>query len=240
MKLNRFVLVLVFFFMTAAGVQAEEAMDAFPHLTVRGEAELLVPADQAEMRISVVSTADSVKDALRQNSQKAKEVERAFVRAGLSEKEYETGRFQIQPVWAQRPLKSAGDWEPRISAYMVTNAFTVKTEKLELVGTIIESAIEAGGNSVDSVSFTLADPGIYRKNAVEEAVAKARNDAQALAQASGVRLGKILVINLDNSANGISPLRIFGISQEMKGAPPPLKPGEVTVRASVGITYEIQ
>lgn len=240
MKFNRLLLVMVFFFMTAAGVRAEDGVGASPHLAVRGEAELQVPADLAEMRISVVSTAASVKDALRENSQKAREVEGALVRAGLSEEEYETGRFQIQPVWAQRPLKSAGDWEPRISAYMVTNAFTVKTEKLELVGSVIQAAIEAGGNSVDSVSFTLADPRTYRKKAVEEAVAHARDDAQALAQASGVRLGKVLVMNLDNGAAGISPLRTFGISREMNGAPPPLKPGEVTVRASVGITYEIQ
>lgn len=239
MKLPYLIMIFLCCLMTAPRLHAGEATATPPRLTVRGDAELQVPADLAIMRISVVSSGDSVKEALGLNSQKAKDVERALVQAGLTGKEYETGRFDIQPVWAQRPPNGGAEWQPRIAGYTVTNTFTVNTAKLELVGSIIEAAVRAGSNAVDAVGFTLADPRIYRKKAVEEAVAHARDDAQSLAAASGVTLGSILDMSLDDTSPGITPLRARVLSDGMSTEPPPMKPGDVTVRASVVITYQI-
>jgi uncharacterized protein len=227
-------------FTSSAGAQGVPAMPHIPQLSVRGEAELQKPADELQISLGVVTEASDATAALRENNERAQRVMQALSRVGLGEKEYETGRFQVQPMYSQRPPRGEPDWTPRIVGYRVVNSVRVKTQQLALAGRIIMTAQEAGANSIDSIHFGLANPRIHRAEAIAEATKNAISDAQALADAAGLRLVRVISINLDDAM----PIRPVMMERSMAmGMPdmsePPITPGDVTVRATVNLMYEI-
>jgi uncharacterized protein YggE len=218
------------------------SFDDLPKLSVRGEAILNVPADQLRLNIGVVTDAAAADVALDQNSAKIKEVIKAMERVGLSKDDYRTSQFQIQPRWSPRPRQAPQDWRPHIVGYTVTNSLSIKTTKLNLAGKIIGAASGSGANQINSIIFDLADPRAYRAKAIETATAHAMADARSLALSASVRLVKILSLNLENVA--AQPIRMqvesFNRMAATAAAEPPISSGDVTVRASVHLIYQIE
>ncbi len=220
---------------------ADEVDAVVPVLTVRGAAQLEKPADELRIRVGVVTESDEATIALRENSRQMNDVIDALKKTGLTDKEYQTSQFQIQPMYTRRPRQAPVDWKPKIVGYRVSNSLNVKTEKLELAGELIQAANEAGANSIDSISFGLADPRTHRGEAIRAATANALTDARTLADAAGLRLVRVLSITLDQAA-APRPIPIQRMSAGMamaEAAPPPIQPGDVTVHANVTVVYEI-
>ena len=227
------------------GALADDSGDAeiIPKLVVRGEATLNVPADQMRLNVGVVTNADSADMALSENSTIMKRVEEDLKKSGLGENEYKTGQFQIQPRWSQPPRKQTADWKPHIVGYTVTNRLKIKTTKLDIAGDLIAAANNAGANTIDSIFFDLSEPRRYRADAIRTATANAIDDAVTLAEAASTELIRVLSMRLDNVFSEPLRMRRERFSKEsgiaMAAPAPVIKPGEVTVRASVVITYEI-
>lgn len=210
-----------------------------PTITVSGQAELEKPADQLNLTLSVVTEAEEAQSAMQENSRKMQRVIEAIKRVGITDEEYETRRFSISPQYdRRRPEQRRGD-RPEIVGYRVENAIQIETTKLELVGKLIEEATGAGANNVGNLSFGLADEREHRGEAIAEAVKNARSDAEALASAAGVQLKRIIAINLDNAATPPVPMRGEMMAMARGDSGPPIQAGDVTVRASVTIVYEI-
>lgn len=207
-----------------------------PQLTVHGSADLPLPADQAQLNIAVVTTAPAAAAALEANSKRLAAVEKALVETGLEAKEYRTGRFEIRPEWTPRPRNAGPDWQPTIAGYSVSNSLHLTTGKLSLVGALIDAAVKTGANSVEGLSYQLADWQPGRARAIALAIADARAEAEAAAGAAGVKLGKILSVQLDPPAR-VAPVRMVRVAAE--AAAPPLTPGEVTVHAEVTMVFGI-
>ena len=221
---------------TAAEVEA-----VVPVLTVRGAAQLEKPADELRIRVGVVTESDEAPTAMRENSRQMNDVIDALKKTGLTDKEYQTSRFQIQPVYTRRPRQADPAWKPKIIGYRVSNSLNVKTKKLKLAGELIQAANEAGANSIDSISFGLSDPRTHRAEAIRAATTNALADARTLAEAVSLRLVRVLSITLDQAA-APRPIPMQRMSAGMamaEAAPPPIQPGDVTVHASVTVQYEI-
>lgn len=210
-------------------------------LAVRGTAELEKPADQLRLSIGVINEGRDATEVLEENSRSMTKVVAAVKKAGLTSDEYSTGRFRVMPVYSRRPRKPDPDWKPVITGYRVTNTINVKTLQLDLAAELIEAANKAGANSIDSISFTLSDPRKYRTEAIEEATRNAIEDATVLAETASLRLVRIFSITLD-SAQPQAPtpmsrrMMMAGAAMETTT---PIEPGDVTIRASVNIVYEI-
>jgi uncharacterized protein YggE len=227
-------------------VQASEEgqpgrVDDTPKLTVRGAAELHKPADRLQLRVGVVTEDPAATTALQENSRRMEAVIKALEKVGVTEQEYETGHFSVRPVYSRRPRNADPEWRPQITGYEVTNSLVVRTKKLKLAGRLIEAANGAGANSID-ISFDLADPRTHRDEAISTATANARSDAATLSRAAGVQLVRVLSVNLDQAGwRPPVPTMARGMAMaEAAGAAPPMRPGEVTVRATVTLVYEIK
>src|ERR1700733_3829257 len=129
-----------------------------PTLSVRGYADMFKPADLLTMSAGVMTRGDSVEAALKENSVLMRHIIDNLESLGLTENEVSTGRFSIRPNYSERPHSPSPNWKPHIINYEVTNSLNVKTEKIKLVGVIIDSATSAGANTVDNIRFALKDP----------------------------------------------------------------------------------
>lgn len=227
---------------SAASAQDAGGLDDRPRLSVRGEAVLHKPADQMRISVAVVTEAEEAQAAVTENSRRMAAVITAIEKAGLDKTEYQTGRFTIRPLHSRRPRQAEPDWMPQIIGYEVTNSLAIRTKKLDLAGRIIEAANNAGANSIDSITFDLADRRTHRAEAIATAAVNARSDAAILARASEVRLVRILSVQLDDARPPAPDPRMFRAEAAVAGmaaTTPPIQPGDVPVQASVTIVYEI-
>jgi len=217
--------------------------ELYGQLQVRGDAVVEAPADQAGLTIGLRNSAATAEDAIAENSQALRRVEKTLLKVGLQKGEYRTGQFRFQPTWSSRPRDAKGDWRPKIVGYSVSNSFRVTTDKLKLLGTLIEAAAEAGANEIGQISFSLADEQGYRQRAIQQATAKARQEAKILGDAAGVKLDRLLKISLDPIPSPVAQAMVASPmamrSMAAGAAPPIVAPDDIEVRAAVQLIYAV-
>ena len=104
---------------------------------------------------------------------------------------------------------------------------------------IIDAAVRAGANQVQRLAFTIADDEAAQREALRNAVVKARGDAQAIAAALGVKLGAIQSV-VEQELGGARPLARQAFAAASDSAPAtPIEPGQVEIRARVVLRTEM-
>lgn len=124
---------------------------------------------------------------------------------------------------------------------------TVKTEKLDLLGGLLEAGMKAGATQLNSVSLTLSDAQASDSAAIAAASKEAEAKAQTVANSMAVKLGKILSVTVNAQ---VRPQMIYGAALQVAiGAAPansiqrailPVLPRQVGVGADVNVLYEIE
>ena len=145
-----------------------------------------------------------------------------------------TGGYSLDPQYDQRQNE-----KPRIIGYNAQNTVTVNTRSLDLVGALIDSAIAAGANRVNSLNFSVKDDTKARTEAIAIATRDARAQADALASALDVKLGKVLKATTVSEQRP-TPLYMGRAMAMSATVATPVEPGEVTVPATVSLTFEIE
>jgi len=103
------------------------------------------------------------------------------------------------------------------------------------------TAIDAGANRINFLIFTLRDETQARSKAIALAAKDAQAQAESLARSLGVKLGPVVKATTQAEERPM-PLMRTGATFAMgsSGAPTPVQPNEVTVPATVSITYQIE
>jgi uncharacterized protein len=103
---------------------------------------------------------------------------------------------------------------------------------------VVDAGVESGANSLDSLRFDLRDDTEPRKQALQQAAKRAQEKAAALAEAMGVQLGPVQQI-VEGSVGFFPPEPRMG-RMAMAEMATPIQPGELTLAASITVTYRIQ
>lgn len=115
------------------------------------------------------------------------------------------------------------------------NNVYITVRDLDGFGVVLDGVVEAGANMVQGISFGIAERDALEKeamaNAVRDAVAKARN----IADAAGIELGRILTIN----TGGVGPAPRQQFLARAEASSVPVAAGELTVRAQVSVVFAI-
>jgi uncharacterized protein YggE len=85
----------------------------------------------------------------------------------------------------------------RRTAYQAINRIQMQTEQLDKVAVYVDVALSAGATGVTTAAYFAKDPEAMRRQALIEAVAAARRDAEAMAQAGGGRLGDLELVTTE-------------------------------------------
>ncbi len=207
-------------------------------LTVKGTATISKPADEMRINIGVVTQGETAERALKENSSKMEKIIKSLMQSGLEKGGYQTGRFNIRPIYSERPKSAATDWSPEIVGYEVTNTLFVKTEKIEAAGSLIDQVTKSGANSIDSIFFGLKEPHRHRTEAIEIATRNALQEAKTLSSAGGVSLVRIKSLSLDDAHPPMPRGQFYAKTMMAESAP--IEAGEVDLTVTVTVQYEIQ
>jgi uncharacterized protein YggE len=140
--------------------QAQTEPTPFPSrektLSVTGTAMTSVDPDLLNIQFGVEVQKETAKDAFDANSIQMNAIVDAIKAAGITEDEISTAQLTIYPVYESYQDKETGIYKQRLVGYSVSNIIRVETKKLGLASDIIDGAVQAGANRIDTVYFTLS------------------------------------------------------------------------------------
>lgn len=217
------------------------ADDAPPPRTIRvsGHGSAKTQPDRARIAVSVTTRANTAREATETNARVSRDV-LSKLRAAVQEPgEVSTAGYDLMPVYDYGQNDgAAGRGAPKVVGYTAINRFQIVTADLAGVGALIDSAVAAGANQIDSIAFFLADEQSARRQALLDAGRRARTEAETIAQSLDVKLGEVLDAS---SATSITPLPVYGRSaMAMEAAvQTEVAPGTLEIGADVTVTFAI-
>jgi uncharacterized protein YggE len=218
--------------LAARAQQVQSPQDG--RVVVMGEGSVSVTPDYAQIESGVTTRAKTVKEATDANSKLMAAITSALLESGVAQKDVQTSRFSVQPVYAPQEPRT----EPKLVGYSISNHVRVKIRQLGKVGEILDRLVTAGVTDVGNIAFLVSDPSKALDQARAAAIADARRKAEVYAQASGLRLGRVIWITEDPGFSPPSPMRAQGASAPM-AAPVPIATGEDTLRVRVTVGFDI-
>lgn len=202
--------------------------------TSTGEGKAVATPDIAKVTLGITVNQVKVSTAQEQANKTINKIQEDIKKLGISEKDIKTTRYDLNPNY---------DWsggKQRITGYQITVNLEVKVRDFDKINSVIDTATADGANLIGNLEFLLDDPKLkeVQNKAREEAVKEAKEKAQSLAKAAGIKLGKIINVQ----ENVVSPFEPRPVSLEKtEGAgetPTQIVPGEQEIRISVTLTYE--
>lgn len=205
-------------------------------LSVNGVGRVTLDPDIAYIYIGVQTENKDAAEAVTENGGKAQNVADALKTLKIDPKDIQTTNFSIFP---QQQFDEQG--KQTGTTYVVNNTVYVTLRDLEAVGEIIDTAVKAGANSINNIQFDVADRSTALSEARKAAVVDARQQAEELAEAAGVKL--VAVQTLSSYSSGV-PMPIAdgkgGGAFLADAAAAPISAGQLILQVDVSLVYIIE
>jgi hypothetical protein len=230
---------LIIITMALVGCAAAAPDTANEHVIhASGTGNVIGTPDRAQVTFSVQTEDTDVKTAQAENARKMTVVHDALIAAGIPGEGLKTTGYSIYPVYED----STGLLNPTIKTYRVTNSLTVTLHNVSQTGAVIDTAVANGINQADSIQFMLSDEQaqVLRTEALREAVSRARQDADTVSSAMGTT-----ITGVQSADTGSGYVPVVFQNYALDGAAPksapvtPIQSGDITVSATVTVTYLI-
>src|SRR3990167_270879 len=197
-------------------------------LRVQGEGFVLAKPKRMSISIGVVTTAPTAAAALDANNRKLAPVIDALLSFGISPANIQTSSLEVDPQFSDDRSRT----EDRIIGFRASNKVSVQTRELEKAGELISLLFDVGANSVDGPFFLVAeeDEEAIERKAETAALIEAREQAENVADALGMRVARVLLISDSDVqfSDGSGYIVVTG----SRIAPTPIEPGEIKVDAT--------
>lgn len=219
-----------------AAAQDPTTRPQVPQIVTSAQGEARVAPDKATISVGVQTRATTAAAAATQNSQKQRAVIDAIKAKGVPADQITTSNFNVIP---ETRYDREGQQAPRTTSYLVMNSITVELKRIDQVGPVIDAALAAGANQINSLNFGIQNPDSARRAALAQAVAKSRADAEVMARAAGGTLGPLIEMAAGESYVPRPPIP-FAAEQRMAVAKAdvPIEAGLETILASVTARWQ--
>ena len=201
-------------------------------ISVTGEGTVSSAPDLATISLGVTTTADTAAGAMSANSKSLTAVLDRLRAAGIEARDMQTSNLTLNPNWVSYDSGSSS----KIDGYTASNMLTVQVRAIGTLGAVLDSSITDGANTLNGVTFSVAEPrpalDAARKKAVADAIAR----ATLLSDAAGAKLGP--VVSITESSGFAPPMPMYRLEADA-AASVPTAGGEVGLTASVMMVFEI-
>lgn len=204
--------------------------------TATGEGEATAIPDTAQFTLGVTKQAATVQEAQQQANQVASAIIDGLKKMGIKEENIQTTNYSVTPNYDFSTSSQT------ITGYSVSQNIQVEVTPIEKANEAIDMAVGQGANMTGGITFVLDDKKQLEleNKARKQAIDAAKQKAQSIADAAGIKLGRIINVQESNAM----PRPVFmdrsAVAMEAKeeAAPTNLQPGENTVNLTVTLYYE--
>jgi uncharacterized protein YggE len=222
-------LVILLGTITVAARPATEQDSASRTITVSGVGSASGTPDTATIQLGVdVQNADPAQ-ALSEANSTIQQVEDALHNNGIDQEAIQTASFSM---WSQDNASQQAGSTANQTTYHVQDILRI-TANINQAGSVVDEAVAAGANSINGISFDLADPTPLVQQARALAVTNAQQRAEDIARMMGITLGGPVSVTetVGNNPGPVQPL--------MANAATPVNPGQLSVTVHIDVSYAI-
>lgn len=196
--------------------------------------EVRVAPDMATINIGVSTEAPSASQAMAQNAVQMNQVMAALRRAGIEEKNIQTSSLNLNAQYTYRDNEP-----PVLRGYQATNQVTVRVMDLDRLGSAIDAVVAAGSNQINGISFGLSDPTEAENQARLDAVKALRAKADLYAQATGMRISRLVNLSEGGGYSPPPPMPMPVARFAAADAKTSVSAGELSVRVDITGLYQV-
>lgn len=215
-------------------------------ITVVGQGETQVSADTAVIFLGVSARDRDVMKAQQKVNETIAAIRTALINAGVPEENINTNYINIFAIYGSTYDSFGNSGEEEVTAYNAGSSLAVKVTDMETVGLLIDEAFAAGANTLDGINFSAESTENARNESLKIAVAEAREKAEILAEASGLKITGIekitegSVSSYENTVGNFSAKAADTASEQAYGAGTVVQAAKVIVSVSVSVTFEAE
>jgi uncharacterized protein YggE len=218
-------------------VNGQQITSPLSSIRVTGDATVSAKPDRAQIDVGVLTQEKQSQNAATQNAKQIDNVLSALHKLLGPDADIKTINYTLSPDYQYRPIGGKAS----VSSYTAMNVVRVTVDDLDRVGSVIDTATQAGANHVESVRFMVRDPQVLHSQAIREAALKARANADALASALNLKITRTLTVEETGEPSAATPDLSIMDSREGAAGPAPtaIQSGSFVVTANVALTVEV-
>lgn len=209
-------------------------------ITIEGRGEVRAAPDMALINSGVTTQGATAREALDANTAAMADLIAALKEAGIEPRDIQTSGFSVNPNYVYSDARDANGYTlpPKINGYQVSNTVTVAVRDLEDLGSILDKSVNVGANTINGISFSVADPTELYNQARKAAFADARSKAELYATAANATLGELESISESQNVNSPYPMPQYARA-DMAVSAVPVEAGEMTFEIGVNVQWEL-
>ena len=195
----------------------------------------MVKPDIAYISLGVVSPNKLPSVASNANATQTTAVIKSLKKSGIADADIRTENYLLTTDYDYSNNKRV------LKGYAVRNTVRVTVREISKTGKVLDAALQAGANSVDSVLFNIVDPTKAEEEALAKAVADATRQAKVAAKAAGIIAIELRQLTVGANYDGIGTMASSSYGgYALDLAPTPIQIGRQKVIATVTARFRIQ
>lgn len=175
-----------------------------PHIQTSGIGTVEVQPDMATLVINVSTSAKKSADAKKQADSRVAQYFSFLEKMGVDKKDINAANVTTS---AEYDYSKAGS--PTLTGYRANRTVTVKLRELDKLNPILDGALESQLNEIGNIEMGVANPESYKQQARAKAMEDAAQQAKALAEGFGVKLGPVYRISYQVAEPQTPPMPIY-------------------------------
>ena len=203
-------------------------------ITVNGVGRANGAPDIANVQLGVDIANTDIGQAVSEANQTMDAVTEALKGMGVADEDLQTMGFN---VWTEEVYDPATGQSTGERRYHVSNQLQVIVRDLSSIENLLDSALAAGANNVNGLTFSIDDTTALAQDARARAVADAQARAENLAADMGVTLGDPISAVEATSSDPMPVVQAAGLGGG--GGAPVISQGQLSVVVQVSMTYSI-
>lgn len=186
-------LACIFGILTPLSLRAQERTSTFTPNTVwvGADGKYEAEPDTAVVQFDISAQEDNVQAANARATKAAEQVRQLLRNNGLDPKQAQVGTFSVQPVYDYKNPKR------KLVGYRVDTSITIKFKDFSKIGPITQGLADMDITGNQSLSYILDDMDAAKIKAVEDALHRAHEEANAVARSSSRSLGELSYASVD-------------------------------------------
>lgn len=218
-------------------------------LFVTGTATKKITPDKISITFGVETQEKTAQEAAKKNAEIMNAIINGLKELGVNANQISTSYYNIYPVYEHRKVEACimiyppppECGEQILLGYRVTNTITVIVSASADAGEIIDTAVNAGANQVQGVSYYVSEEVQRQMNdeMIGEAVLNAKMKAEKALAPLSMQIVGVKNLNLNDVYYPIYRYDTVAFEAAGSAAPTPILPSEQQVSVSVSVTFII-
>ncbi len=221
-----FVLSLLIFCFVSSYAQENQK-----YVNINGTSELILPANQINFTIQIKTINDSIEDSKKTNDEYLNELMTILKSNGINSND-----IDVSPITLGKNYENDVNRERRQKGFFTEVRITFLLKDLSKYFELTNKISSSNHFEIISSSYGISDYEQQHKKAYENALKAAKEKAEYMTKALGVKLGEVLEIDENNSWQSYAnPFNTVTKVNSQDG----LVSGKVTIRRSVRVRFAI-